>query len=205
MKWLLLVAALANLSLASISAQAWDDDDEKTLSYDEIVSELKMETSSIPKPKPVEETLDNVYFGIAYGLSRVESSVADGTVNGTQFTLGMDVTQAMSMEALYRNFPSQSASSRQSIGLQELEGRLLYRPKINNDWRARLGAGLVSRNINFTNDSSSATIIRWSLGFERRLNQWLRIAPEISLRSNLVSNDKDQQSVDAGVGFQVIF
>lgn len=204
MKWVLLLAGLSTTSFVS-TATAWDDDEDKTLSYDEIVSELKMESQSIPKPKVVEEMDAKVYFGIAYGLSRVESSVASTTMQGTQFTLGLDFSPTVATEAIYRNFPGQEITRRQSVDLQELEARLLYKPKMNEGWRARLGAGLVSRSLNFTSSGSSSTLIRWSLGFERRLNQWLRIYPEISLRSNLVSNDVDKNGVDAGVGFQVIF
>lgn len=216
MKWLVWTLALACLANNS-QAFAWDEDDEnKTLSYEEIVADLKSQTS-MPATKVKKEREDGdskVFFGIAYGLSQVESA---GTANddttyktsmmmqGTQFTLGTDFTHNVSGEAIYRNFYDQEAYGNHKVSLQEIEGRLIYRPRLNDNSRARLGAGLVSRSLDVVDSNSSNMLIRWSIGFERKVNEWLRLIPEISYRNNLVTNKIDQPGVDAGVGFQVIF
>lgn len=204
MKWVLLP-----LMLFTFSAMAWDDESD-TLSYDEIVADLKSQNTvatKITTPKKTAFNTDDmrVYFGVAYGASYVDSTVANGTVTGTQFTLGMDLKQNMAVEAAYRNFPSQTVSQSKSVDLQELEGRLLFKPRMNDQWRARLGTGLVTRSLSFNTDSTSSVMLRWTLGFERVLNDWLRLIPEMGLRTALTSNDKDRQSVDAGIGFQLVF
>lgn len=202
MKWV-----LVSMLLFTFSVQAWEEDE--TLSYDEIVADLKSQTS-VTKITPNKKTAFNMddmraYFGIAYGASQVDSTIANGTVTGTQFTLGMDLKQSMAVEASFRNFPSQEVTKSQSISLQELEGRLIYKPKMNDQWRARLGAGLVTRNLDFSTDSTSSAMVRWTLGFERVLNDWLRLTPELGVRTALTSNDKDRQNIDAGLGFQLVF
>ncbi len=202
MKWV-----LVSLLFCAFSVQAWEEDE--TLSYDEIVADLKSQTSVTkitPNKKPAFNIDDmRAYFGIAYGASQVDSTVASGTVTGTQFTLGMDLKQSTAIEGSFRNFPSQEVTKSQSVSLQELEGRLVYKPKMNDQWRARLGAGLVTRSLAFSKDDTSSTMIRWTLGFERVLNDWLRLIPELGVRTALTSNDKDRQNVDAGVGFQLVF
>ena len=202
MKWVLLP-----LMLFAFNVAAWED--EETVSYDEIVADLKSQatvTTKASAKKPVLNFDDmRAYFGIAYGASQVDSTVANGTVTGTQFTLGMDLKQSTAVEASFRNFPFQEVSKSQSVSLQELEGRLIYKPRMNDQWRARLGAGLVTRSLDFTNDNTSSAMVRWTLGLERVLNDWLRLTPEIGVRTALTANDKDRQNIDAGVGFQLVF
>ena len=211
MKWMLLIAIVVAGSMES-SAWAWDDEDEgKTLSYNDIVNELEMENKAIiPKQKITEVSDTKTYFGVAYSMSRVDvPNFASANITGSQFSLGKDFSNSMTLEALYRNLPGQDSSG-VSFTLQEIGARAMYRPRINDNWHARLGAGISHRSLNASTSrsdaSSSGYMDRWSLGLEHTLTTWLRLLPEISLRGDLLgSNSSDGRSLDAGVGFQVVF
>ena len=196
MKWVL----LGMVTLSTSMALGFDDDSE-LLSYNEIVNDLEMQTKTTVKGKVKTEPTDSrAFFGIAYGFSQVDSTAGSLFMQGSQFTFGMDLAPHVSTEAIYRSFPAQQRSE-----LQELEGRLLYKPRMSDQWKARLGAGLVSRNLSMPLGSSNQMLIRWSLGIERKLTDWLRVFPEVSLRNNLATNEMDRPGMDAGVGFQVVF
>lgn len=185
------------------------------LSYQDLVDQLRDKKRKI-KPA-TENPLDSLALHAGVGLAATLNSFsfegrdAARAMNGFQISLGIDLFSPHWMaETALRNFGTrQSGTETQSQ--REIDLRVLHRSPINDKMGIRVGAGLGTRFLKFSDPSQNLSVNEESphmilaTGLEIPLSKMVSLSGEMGFRSALIDSSVDRNSLDLLIRLDTAF
>lgn len=204
----LLAATLPNTALA-------DEDGVEELSYQDLVEQLR--TKKRKNTAPQVHALDQIslHASIAMASSvntyRVNDRQLTRGLNGFQIALGIDLFSPTWMSELaLRNFGTRDSGT-ESQSQREVDLKVLHRGSLGSKMGFRAGSGLSTRYLRFTDPTQDINISQETPnlilvgGLDSILSDSVNIGAEFSVRSALVDQSMDRNSLDMMVRLETSF
>lgn len=221
MRSLITVSVLV-LSFAA-TTNVWADDDSYS-SYDSIVSDLQALANEAP---PVIET-DWEDVAMQGGMSFVTSlltfspSLPGARIEMTSFLTGIEghvgsnlFSKQVRAEFAARIFFPKETGNETQVNMKELDGRMVFLPRLNSRTLIRMGLGMGMRFIDIEgrnpsevgtySQSASGLASNIFLGFERKVGKTIAVGPDLAYRSSLSSDSIVKSSWDAAIRLNATF
>ena len=183
---------------------AWSAEEYEELNYNDLVKQLSYKKDPFWKNSPAnEQTMIHAGFGLVTTTSQIRypDQVRSRPLNGFQMSLGIDLLSTTWMgELLFRNFANHSSGT-ETRSLRELDWRVVNRLFQAQKVEMRIGAGFGNRTYKLNDSNGSgfeqdSIVGLVSLGVETALSKTASLGIEGGIRSALITNSNDINSVD---------
>lgn len=205
------------------ATNVWAAEDDSYSSYEQIVSELSANANDAPPV--VQADWDDV--AVQGGLSLVTSYInvgidfqgqgsieSSGLMTGFEGHAGSNLfSRSVRGEFAARVFIPKELSGVDQINMKDLEGRIVFLPRLRDRLAVRMGLGLGMRFVDVEGRSPLGSYARSSsalgssvfLGFEKKLSPTVAIGPDVSYRASMNSDSIDKSSWDAAIRLNATF
>lgn len=183
------------------------DPGSQDLTYDELLQEIQIHKSTLQSthvPPPQENLQFHGGLGTitSYSTIKAFNQIKHFEQSGMQFSVGADLfSKQWFTEGTFRNYGSVIQSD-EELYLKQLDLKVGYRSSWKYPWTSRLGAGLSTRSLKFTDllrkksqDETSPAFLLWG-GITAQLSTAIGLGFEIGGRAPFVNSQLDQGSLE---------
>lgn len=213
---LLLSSLVLGLALIlPISQNANADEGVEELSYSDLVDQLREKRRRVASPiiNPLDDIALHASVAMATSLSSFEVDGRNMTrgMNGFQIALGIDLFDPSWMaELALRNFGTRESGT-ESQSLREVDLKVLHRVSIGQKLGYRVGAGLSTRYLKFSDPAYDVSLseespnLIFATGLDSYVTDHVSLGAEIGFRTALVDQSMDKNSVDLMLRLETSF
>lgn len=183
------------------------DPGSQDLSYDELLQEIQTHKSTLQSTSVLPPPENLQFHGglgtiTSYSTIKAFNQMKHFEQSGMQFTVGADLfSKQWFTEGTFRNYGSVIQSD-EELYLKQLDLKVGHRSSWKYPWTSRLGGGLSTRNLKFTDllrrksqEETSPAFLLWG-GISAQLSQAIGLGFEIGGRAPFVNSQLDQGSVE---------
>ncbi len=218
------------LSLAGTAGSAWaipsvDDEDENSIGYNQIVSELSSPKTQA-RARRVQAQAEDIYndpfekvkfhtgLGYATTLSTLQHPGGEKTriaQSGIQVSFGIDLfSENWIAEGSVRSFGENSYHD-YIVGIKEFDLKLLYQDHLYSNIGFHIGGGVAGRYLKLqkvattvTEEVSTPASVAVA-GLDLRFSNVFSVGGEISTHSSMIDDTIDKSAFDATIRFDAKF
>jgi hypothetical protein len=196
------------LILAFGTSQSTFAAEDEEVGYDTLVQQLTKSSAALDTSDPLSEV--QIHLGAAFANSMFvvepkSNTTLYSTQSAVQATLGIDLFSTHWVaEGAFANFIEKQYDIYQ-IHLKEFDLKVIYKNRLDGALGYRLGAGLATRYLTLTTDSSEETYTTpfsiLSGGLETYLTHTFSLGIEVATRNTLTSETPDRSALDVAFRF----
>lgn len=185
------------------------------ISYEQLLDRLSKKKAAVQSSHydPFESI--KIHAGVGLITSAQQIQINDGTgyryQNGFEFNLGIDLfSPQWTSEVNLRNFGTTETDT-ESRNIREYALKLMYKNSLAENMGYRLGGGLGTRLLRFTNQTKevslqeSTSVYILAGGVDFYINPVLSLGIEAGTRQALVGNSSDKSSADISLRLDTRF
>lgn len=186
------------------------------LSYQDLVDQLrqkKKKISVVPQAHALDQIALHASLGLATSLNtyHINNRSLTRGLNGFQISVGIDLFSPEWMaELALRNYGTRQSGT-ESQSQREVDLKVLHKGSLGQKMGYRAGTGLSTRYIRFSDPALDINLSQESPnlllvgGLDSYLNDQVNLGAELSLRSALIDQALDRNSMDLMVRLETSF
>lgn len=213
----------AFVSVVFSSTNVWAGEDDSFANYEQIVNELSAAANDVPVNTQAEwddvamqggMSLVTSYINLNYEMQGVGSVQGSGLMTGFEGHIGSNLySRSIRSEFAARVFIPKEVSGFDQVNMKDLEGRIVFLPRLANRLTMRMGVGLGMRfvdvegripNASFAKSTSSFGTDVFA-GFEKKLSGNVAVGPDVAYRASMNGDSLDKSSWDAAIRLNATF